>query len=57
MCCMYRQELVDELARNLGLVKVGWIFTDLVPGANGQVTAKQQKLKNIKKLILLILYN
>ncbi|XP_023328940.1 nuclear protein localization protein 4 homolog isoform X2 [Eurytemora carolleeae] len=32
-----RQELVDELARNLGLVKVGWIFTDLVPGANGQV--------------------
>ena len=57
MCCMYRQELVDELARNLGLVKVGWIFTDLVPGANGQVTTKQQKLKHIKKLILLILYN
>lgn len=32
-----KQETLDVLAENLGLVKVGWIFTDLVPAPNGQV--------------------
>jgi len=32
-----REELVEEIAQGLGLRKVGWIFTDLVPAANGQV--------------------
>jgi len=31
------QSVVDEIATSLGLIKVGWIFTDLVPSANGQV--------------------
>jgi len=30
-------EVVEEAASKLGLRKVGWIFTDLVPSANGQV--------------------
>jgi len=32
-----KEELVEEIALGLGLRKVGWIFTDLVPAANGQV--------------------
>jgi len=32
-----KQEVLDELTRCLGLVKVGWIFTDLMPAPNGQV--------------------
>ena len=29
--------MVEEVANKLGLVRVGWIFTDLVPLANGKV--------------------
>eukprot|EP00088_Acartia_fossae_P063843 TRINITY_DN7822_c0_g1_i1.p1 TRINITY_DN7822_c0_g1~~TRINITY_DN7822_c0_g1_i1.p1 ORF type:complete len:587 (-),score=98.42 TRINITY_DN7822_c0_g1_i1:374-2134(-) len=32
-----RADIVEEIANGLGLTKVGWIFTDLVPAANGQV--------------------
>lgn len=32
-----KEELVEELASKLGLVRVGWIFTDLVPLADGKV--------------------
>ncbi len=32
-----REEMVEDLANKLGLVRVGWIFTDLVPLANGKV--------------------
>lgn len=32
-----KEEMVEELASKLGLVRVGWIFTDLVPLANGKV--------------------
>jgi len=32
-----REQLVEEIAQGLGLCRVGWIFTDLVPSANGQV--------------------
>jgi len=31
------EQVVAEIAKSLGLVKIGWIFTDLVPTANGQV--------------------
>jgi hypothetical protein len=37
---LLREELVEELANKLGLVRVGWIFTDLVPLANGKVRNK-----------------
>jgi hypothetical protein len=37
---LIREELVEELANKLGLVRVGWIFTDLVPLANGKVRNK-----------------
>jgi len=32
-----REEVVEEIAGNLGLQKIGWIFTDLVPAAGGKV--------------------
>jgi nuclear protein localization family protein 4 len=32
-----KEEIVEEIAQGLGLRKVGWIFTDLVPAADGKV--------------------
>merc|ERR1719431_833504 len=31
------EEVVEEIAEHLGLTRVGWIFTDLVPAAGGKV--------------------
>jgi len=31
------EEVVEEIAENLGLSRIGWIFTDLVPAAGGKV--------------------
>jgi len=32
-----KEEVVEEIAANLGLRRVGWIFTDLIPSADGKV--------------------
>jgi len=32
-----KEEVVEEIAEHLGLTRVGWIFTDLVPAAGGKV--------------------
>lgn len=32
-----KEEVVNEIIKQLGLVKVGWIFSDLVPSSNGKV--------------------
>merc|ERR1719186_1396406 len=32
-----KEEVLNEILNQLGLVKVGWIFSDLVPSANGKV--------------------
>uniref|UniRef100_G3MM79 Nuclear protein localization protein 4 homolog n=1 Tax=Amblyomma maculatum TaxID=34609 RepID=G3MM79_AMBMU len=45
-----KQPLVDELASRLGLVRVGWIFTDLVPEDLQKGTVKH--LRNIESCFL-----
>jgi len=32
-----KEDMVAEVTKGLGLVKVGWIFTDLIPAADGKV--------------------
>jgi nuclear protein localization family protein 4 len=32
-----KEDKVEEIANALGLVRVGWIFTDLVSDAQGQI--------------------
>jgi len=32
-----KEEIVEEIAQQLGLTRVGWIFTDLVPSTGGKV--------------------
>ncbi|KAL1471191.1 hypothetical protein MTO96_023838 [Rhipicephalus appendiculatus] len=45
-----KEQLVDELASRLGLVRVGWIFTDLVPEDLQKGTVKH--LRNIESCFL-----
>lgn len=45
-----KRQLVDELASRLGLVRVGWIFTDLVPEDLQKGTVKH--LRNIESCFL-----
>lgn len=45
-----REKIVEELARHLGLVRVGWIFTDLVADDIQKGTVKH--VRNIESHFL-----
>lgn len=49
-----KEEVLEELARRLGLRRVGWLFTDLLPEDVASGTVKHIRYVDITKLMKVV---